>query len=370
MDDHELRFVGSGLRVPERRIRMSIAALILVFGVLAVVMLFSDEGPTTTAGRVVVIVVAATTIPAAVVMARANLTPIWWKRAPRTWGIDQLFVLYGDVGVSLVLFTFIKPETALFGTLLFAILSAWVAHFCSPAVRNLHMAATTTVIIVLTVLTWRTGEYTAFAVIGRCLVAIAVVNGTVLLESMFAFDVRQAIRDTLVHAHQDPLTSLWNRRGFTYWAAAMVEGSQGTIGLLVIDIDHYKTINDTHGHRVGDDVLQLAADRLAGTVGTRGVLARTGGDEFAIASELDLPQLIQLAESIRTGLGRADDAVPVTASVGVAVTSRTGAPEHLISSMLVAADNALYEAKAAGRDRVAYVNLDDEDHAPRVVAER
>lgn len=367
MDHHELRFVGSGFRMPERLVRMSIAALVPVFGLIAMVMLVSGEGPTGTTGRVVLIVVAASTVPAAVVIARANLTPIWWARRTRPWGVSQLFVLYGDLGVSAVLFTFSQPEAALFGTLLFAILSAWVAYFCSAVVRNLHIAFTTTVIVVLTVLTWRTGEYTGAAVLGRFLVAIAVVNGTVFLQSIFAFGVREAIRDTLVHAHQDPLTSLWNRRGFTYWATAAVTGSRGPVGLIIIDVDRYKSINDTHGHRVGDDVLQLVANRLAGAVGTRGVLARTGGDEFTIAAELGLPQLIQLGESIRTGLRRGDDAVPVTVSIGVAITSHPGTPEQVISSMLVAADTALYEAKAAGRDRVAYVNLDDADHRPRVV---
>lgn len=367
MADHELRFVGSGLRMPERLVRMSIAALVPLFGLIAVLVLFSGEGPTGTAGRVVLIVVAASTVPAAVVIARANLTPIWWERRTRPWGVSQMFVLYGDLGVCAVLFTFSRPETALFGAMLFAILSAWVAHFCSAVVRNLHIGFTTAVIIVLAVLTWRTGEYTAAAVVARVLVAIAVVNGTVFLQSIFAFGVRQAIRDTLLHAHQDPLTALWNRRGFTYWASATVTGSVGSVGLLVVDIDDYKSINDTHGHRVGDDVLQLAARRLAGAVGTRGVLARTGGDEFAVAAELEPPQLIRLAESIRAGVHRENDAVPVTASIGVAVASPIGATEQVIASLLDAADTALYEAKAAGRDRVAYVDMNESDLRPRVV---
>jgi two-component system, cell cycle response regulator len=369
MADHELRFVGSGLRVPERLIRMSIAAMIPVFGLIAVVMLFSDEGPSGTVSRVVVIAVAASTVPAAVVMARANLTPIWWARTPRTLGVDQLFVAYGDIGVSIVLFTFSQPETALFGSLLFAIMSAWVAHFCSPTVRTFHIVLTTTVILVLTVLTWRTGSYTASSVIARCLVAIAVVNGTVLLQGMFAFGVREAIRTTLVRAHQDPLTSLWNRRGFTYWATATVQAGQGPVGVLVVDIDDYKSINDTHGHRIGDDVLELAARRLETAIGDRGVLARIGGDEFAIAAELPVPQLIALAEAARNGVHRAEDAVPVTASIGVALTSRPGCVDRVMSTMLDAADVALYEAKAAGRNRVAYVDMDDALPHPRIVDE-
>lgn len=334
-------------------------------------MLVADEGPTSTFGRIVVLSVSVSTVPAAVLIARANLTPIWWARRSRPWDGNHLFVLYGDVGVSAVLFTFTDAETALFGSLLFAILSAYVAFFCSSVIRNVHMAFTTTIIVLLSVLTWRTGDYTAAAVLARCLVAVSVVNGTVLLQSMFAFAVRRAIRDTLLHAHQDPLTSLWNRRGFTYWASATITASQSTVGMLVVDIDAYKSINDTHGHRIGDHVLQMAARRLEHAVGTRGAIARIGGDEFAIAAELDLPQLITLAQAIRRGLNRGDDAVAVTASIGVAVASQDGsAADQVMDAMLDAADTALYEAKAAGRNRVAYVDLTGADRMPRVVDER
>lgn len=371
--DHESRFVGSRLRVPERLVRMSIAALVPVFGSIALVMLFSGEGPTDTLGRSVLVAVAVSTVPAAVIVARANLIPILWARRLRPWGVNHLFVLYGDTGVTVALVTFSRPETALFGTLLFAILSAYVAYFCSPVVRNLHMVFTTAVIVAFSVLTWRTGDFTTTSVVARGLVAIAVVNGTLLLQSMFAFGVRTAIRDTLLHAHQDWLTSLWNRRGFMYWATATVKGSgRRCVGMLCVDIDDFKSINDTHGHRAGDDVLEVAADRLQAAVGSNGVLGRTGGDEFAIATELNPPELIRLAESIRVSLHRSDDAVPVTASVGVAYTSRAGsdpavAADAVVATMLHAADSALYEAKAAGRNRVAVVDLTVADQRPKVV---
>lgn len=371
--EHETRFVGSRVRVPERLVRMSIAALVPMFGGIALVALFSGEGPTDTSARVVLVVVAVSTVPAAVIVARANLTPILWARRLRPWGVNHMFVLYGDIGVTLVLATFSRPEAALFGTLLFAILSAYVAYFCSPVVRNLHMVFTTLVIVTFSVLTWYAGEYTIASVLGRGLVAIAVVNGTLLLQSMFAFGVRTAIRDTLLHANQDWLTSLWNRRGFMYWATALVKGSGGRcVGMLCVDVDHFKSINDTHGHRAGDDVLELAAVRLQAAVGSNGVLGRTGGDEFAIATELNPPELIRLAESIRISLHRRDDAVPVTASVGVAYTSGAGsdpnvAADAVVATMLHAADSALYEAKAAGRNRVAVVDLTVADQRPKVV---
>ena len=360
--------------MPERRIRLSISAMVPMFGVIAAVMMVGREGPATATSRAVVIVVVASTLPVGVVVSRAHLAPMWWTRRSQPKGLNTLFVLYGDIGVSIVLFTFTGPEAGLFGAVLLAILSAYAAYFCSPATRNLHIAISTTVITALSVMTYRTGQYDVASVVGRFLVAVFVVNGTVLLESMFATGARRAIRDTLVHAHQDPLTQLWNRRGFTHWAMATVEASRGPVGMLFVDIDEYKSINDTHGHRVGDDVLQLAARRLTAAVGSRGVLARTGGDEFAIAAELDLGELTRLAHAIRTGIHRSDDAVPLTVSIGVAAgvldtpaIDRLGAHDRVISAMLQAADTALYRAKEAGRNRVAYVDLNDPDQTPHVL---
>ncbi len=371
----DLGFVVESVRVPERLIRMSIAAMVPMFGAIAAVMMFSGEGPKGAAAQVVTIVVIASTIPAAVVVARAKLGPLWWTRRSRPWGVNTVFVLYADVGVSTVLFAFTRPEAALFGALLLAIVSAYAVYFCSPAIRNVHMAITTAVITALTVHTWLAGGYNLAATLGRFFVAVAVVNGTVVLQSMFAFGVRKGMRNMLVHAHQDPLTQLWNRRGFAYWAVATVQGSEGPIGMLFIDIDDFKRINDTHGHRVGDEVLQLAADRLKHLVGSRGVLARTGGDEFAVVTELDLEEVMRLAESVRAGIHQPDDPVPVTTTIGVAAGwrdnvdfDRVSGADYIISTLLHAADAALYEAKQAGRNRVAHVYLNDDDPGAHVTA--
>ena len=373
--ERELGLVAESVRVPERLIRMSIAAMVPMFGAIAAVMMFSGEGPRGAVAKVVTIVVIASTMPASVVIARANLGPMWWTRRSQRWGVNTVFVFYADTGVGAVLFAFTRPEAALFGALLLAIVSVYAVYFCSPAIRNVHMVITTAIITALAVHTWLAGGYNLAATLGRFFVAVAVVNGTVVLQSMFAFGVRKGMRNMLVHAHQDPLTQLWNRRGFAYWAMATVEGSEGPIGMLFIDIDDFKSINDTHGHRVGDDVLQLAADRLKHLVGSRGVLARTGGDEFAVITELDLDDVMRLAESVRAGIHQPDDPFPVTTTIGVAAGWRDNADfdrvsgaDYIISTMLHAADAALYEAKQAGRNRVAHVALNDDDLGEHISA--
>ena len=159
-------------------------------------------------------------------------------------------------------------------------------------------------------------------------------------------------------AVRGPLTALHNRRHVVPTAEALVAGASGQrpVGVLVVDVDHFKRVNDLHGHAVGDEVLTEVAGALAGTVREGDVLARTGGEEFALV----LPGADERTVAVRAERLRAACAalaVPVaaggtvrpTVSVGTAVT-RGGTD---LARVLSAADGALYAAKAGGRDRVA-----------------
>jgi eukaryotic-like serine/threonine-protein kinase len=122
----------------------------------------------------------------------------------------------------------------------------------------------------------------------------------------------------------------------------------------MVDIDHFKAINDTHGHQAGDDVISTVAARLATELGPHGLLARYGGEEFALLlthpATLDtLPERLRVAVSADPVPTRAGQ-LPVTASVGVA----RGTGEADLTTLLARADSALYEAKKQGRNRVAW----------------
>ena len=166
-----------------------------------------------------------------------------------------------------------------------------------------------------------------------------------------------------VLAMTDGLTGLANRRHFGDQLAREVTrcAEMGKpLALVTMDIDHFKAINDTHGHPAGDAVLRRVAMLLEENVRGGDLLARVGGEEFAVlALEAPMAEAMPLAERLRAAIeaagpipvGRAD--IPVTISVGVAVLwSRQGdllkAPERL----LAAADDALYRAKRNGRNRV------------------
>jgi diguanylate cyclase (GGDEF)-like protein len=159
---------------------------------------------------------------------------------------------------------------------------------------------------------------------------------------------------------RDPLTSVYNRRKFETLMAEQASRGQ-PFGLIILDIDHFKRINDTHGHEAGDRVLVRVA-QVAGTDLPSGYyLTRFGGEEFVFVLErADLVSTAEFAEQVRVAIEghqfplRDAAAGDVTASLGVAhFPSHTRA----IDEILEAADTALYQAKAEGRNRVVVAPL-------------
>ena len=153
----------------------------------------------------------------------------------------------------------------------------------------------------------------------------------------------------------DTLTGLPNRRHLQEQlagAAAAAERHHGTMAVLMVDIDHFKTVNDRFGHEAGDAVLRIVADRLTAASRTEDVVGRWGGEEFlVVAPSTDAAGARALGERLRAGAAAepspvADEHVSMTVSVGVAV----GAGD--VEATLREADAALYEAKAGGRNRV------------------
>jgi diguanylate cyclase (GGDEF)-like protein len=151
----------------------------------------------------------------------------------------------------------------------------------------------------------------------------------------------------------DELTGLCNRRALMKRVAHEVERSRaggGPLAALMLDLDHFKRVNDDLGHQVGDGVLAKVAAGLRAEIPPSGTLARYGGEEFLVLlPDTSRAQATAVAEKLRRAVAAADRPQPLTLSVGLAVFPDDAAGD---SALLGAADRALLEAKRTGRDRV------------------
>ncbi len=200
-------------------------------------------------------------------------------------------------------------------------------------------------------------------------------DDTVFVQSIanalgLALDRRRAEEETLHRAFHDALTGLPNRTLFVHRLQRTVERlgpHASTVGVFVVDLDHFKVINDSLGHELGDALLIEVTQRIRDSVRPGDMVARLGGDEFALLCE-DVSSIQRIdsiadrvAESLDAPIEIAGRAIHVTASIGVALPS---SPDATAASLLRDADIALYQAKDRGRGGHA---LFDETHRMRAV---
>lgn len=151
----------------------------------------------------------------------------------------------------------------------------------------------------------------------------------------------------LASARRDPLTGLHTRAGWTARAEHCIRRHPDA-AVLLVDLDHFKTLNDTHGHAAGDAALIATADRLRAWCGRNGTAGRLGGDEFvAVVQDLATADLEALTAALHRPLPYAGTSLPLAASVGVCRISELPVP--VLTDALTAADAAMYAVK--GRTR-------------------
>ncbi|WP_167752133.1 GGDEF domain-containing protein [Streptomyces sp. H23] len=169
-----------------------------------------------------------------------------------------------------------------------------------------------------------------------------------LALAALADDVR--VRRQLEAARRDPLTGLHLRDGYTSRARQITERHRADALVILVDVDHFKQINDTHGHAAGDRVLAATAQRLAAWAGSRGITGRLGGDEFAATVRIGpvhrRPRLEQLAVTLAVPVDVGDRLVDVAVSIGAAAPDTVGTTD--LSHLQRAADAAMYAGKHTG----------------------
>jgi len=335
-------------RGPEHRVAaLTLASLLVLGGLMGSINLFVDgvlrNGPHRW-------LYAATM--AACVLAAVPL--VVRRRVSR--GPTFVLVLLGDLIYLAVVFCIDDPlryATPLM--LLFpSIVAAWFLGRIELAV---NMAVT---VVVCLVALWPSYDSTVGLGV-QVGVNAGMLNGGALGVFLLRRRVERLLVATRTQSLLDPLTGLYNRRHLVaqaprLWRQARREGTR--VAALVLDLDHFKRLNDAHGHAAGDAVLRAVATSLTASVRPTDVLARTGGEELVVLGLVGDPdEAARLAERLRTAVAttRTADGHGVTASVGIALTRPTDAEDATdeLWKLIDRADAAMYEAKQQGRDRVA-----------------
>ncbi len=182
---------------------------------------------------------------------------------------------------------------------------------------------------------------------------------TQLRRKRYADALRENMQHALELAVVDALTGLNNRRFLESHLASALDRAAHVglpLSLMLVDVDHFKSVNDTHGHDVGDEVLRTLAQRIRRVVRSADLVCRLGGEEFVIVmSDTPLSVAARIAERVRASvqsspfkIGAPAGLLSVTVSIGLAERGAGANPDALMRR----ADKALYDSKAAGRNRV------------------
>ncbi len=185
---------------------------------------------------------------------------------------------------------------------------------------------------------------------------------TQIRRKRYIDQLRSSFQASLEMAVTDQLTGLYNRRYLASHLSAMFDRAYWTgrpLSVMILDIDHFKSVNDTHGHDVGDKVIQQFAERIRSSVRGMDLACRYGGEEFLIAMpDTDKKTAGMVAERIRDDmstqrvvLNSGRDELQVTVSIGIASTE-DGQKEDSAQKLIKRADEALYKAKTSGRNKV------------------
>jgi len=256
------------------------------------------------------------------------------------------------------------PDSLLNQTIVFYFLMGMTSGAISvySAIRPFAIATMVVVLLPATLWMLSRGELTPVLMgVAAFLPLIAAVRATKVLSDsltqnyLLAHELQQS-KDKAEHlARTDALTGLKNRRAFIELADKSVQFCQRhhrPASAIVLDIDHFKAINDSRGHSVGDQALQHIAHVLQSCIRRSDICARIGGEEFAVLlPDTDLAAAVQVAEKIRQSIVRQpvtteDGPLLITASQGV------GCSDQALDHLLQLADKAMYQAKQAGRNRV------------------
>ena len=232
------------------------------------------------------------------------------------------------------------------------------------AIDGRDLLATNIAVLVAISLLMITSPVSGFDIVGTLVFVLLAVAASTLLGRVIEVSNRRAFAlDLELHrdARTDSLTGLDNRRAMEERGPIEMKRAQrfGTpVSLILCDLDHFKAINDKHGHEAGDAALRTVARVLRGALRETDLLGRWGGEEFmAVLADTTARPAVEVAERMRSAVQSAKfDDLPggATISLGVSTADQVTAPGAAWDSLIKEADQLLYQAKKEGRNRVIY----------------
>jgi diguanylate cyclase (GGDEF)-like protein len=278
-------------------------------------------------------------LPAVAALVLAPLAAVLGPRLPR-----RLLGLLGPIGAALIAYALHSTRGWTDGAVMYMWPVLWMAHFYGRRGTVLIVACVGVVHgVALATMPAGVGNVDRWVDV---VVSVAVVGAVVRLLSERA---ERLVASLAAEARVDALTGLLNRRGFEERLAPEVAraGREGTpLAFVALDLDHFKRVNDRHGHEAGDRALVLVAEAIGGQIRASDLAARWGGEEFVVVLPGAGAEAAHgFAERVRAAVAAAGGGLKISA--GVAAGDGPLDPRAL----LAAADDALYAAKRAGRDR-------------------
>lgn len=194
----------------------------------------------------------------------------------------------------------------------------------------------------------------AYEVGGNDFVSKPLKKAEVIARVKTQLQIKTQIEELEFLASRDSMTGIYNRRKFFELASLLFEKTEENLFISMIDIDHFKKINDTYGHDAGDIVIKTMAQLVSELLPSDGIFGRIGGEEFAILLENEKQEVLKLFENIKNNVANLQieansDTIRFTISNGIAQKNNQ---TNSVDELLKAADEALYEAKGTGRNKV------------------
>lgn len=312
----------------------------LLYGLIALLtMLWASRDGGAVTGQALVLVVA---------ISSAVLGLIWIVGPFPTERQSAAFAVYADLAVLAVIACYQDAFTAMPGLALLAANGIYIVVVHGPRPLALHLVFTVAAFGWMYGLALAQDTAEPSVVTVRLLVLLPTVVGVPVIVQSYLLALRMGAVDALY----DPLTRLLNRRGLDDEVTGLVPAGGAHLGVLAVDIDKFKAINDGHGHDAGDRVLVSVANAARDAVTSlrvRSVIARTGGEEFVLVVDAGPRTVLDVADRLHEAVTRCDATVVPTVSVGVATawTSDRELPTA-VRALIERADAAMYRAKGVG----------------------